>query len=61
MNRVIMLDTGVLAMVTHPSVSPEIEACNQWVEELLNKDEIIAVPEIADYELRRELLRADKS
>ena len=29
MNRIILLDTGVLAMVTHPKLSAEIEACSQ--------------------------------
>lgn len=61
MNQTIVLDTGVLAMVTNPQASTEVEACNRWMESLVKKGARIAVPEIADYELRRELLRAEKT
>ena len=35
-------------------------ACNQWLQSLLLDGVHILVPEIADYEVRRELLRARK-
>jgi predicted nucleic acid-binding protein len=59
MNTVI-LDTGPLGIVTNPKASTINEACRGWVRNLLVNGIRIIVPEIADYELRRELLRADK-
>ena len=56
----VILDTGVLGLVTNPSAAPGPEACKTWLKRLLLNGVIVAVPEIADYELRRELLRADK-
>ena len=35
-------------------------SCNQWLYNLLGQGVRIVVPEIVDYELRRELLRANK-
>ena len=61
MNRIIVLDTGVLGMVTNPKASPEVAACNQWLEFVAKSGAWIAIPEIADYEVRRELLRAEKT
>jgi len=61
MNRIIVLDTGVLAMVTNPKASPEIEACHHWIQSLIQQGDYLALPEIVDYELRRELLRAQKT
>lgn len=55
--RAILLDTGVLAAVTHPRAYPGIR---EWFQDLLCADAVVLVPGIADYELRRELLRAGK-
>ena len=57
---VVFLDTGPLGLVTNPTQSPQSLACNQWLYSLLSQKIRIIVPEIADYELRRELLRANK-
>jgi predicted nucleic acid-binding protein len=59
MSTWIFLDTGLLGMLTNPKASPETEACSQWFEMLLDHDVEVAIPEIADYELRRELIRGD--
>jgi predicted nucleic acid-binding protein len=53
----ILLDTGPLGMITNRSENPECKACQQWFNALSDR---ILLPEIADYELRRELLRANK-
>jgi toxin FitB len=58
MSRVILLDTNPLSAVTHPKAEPKVR---QWLESLQNNETVIRVPEIADYELRRELLRQGKS
>ena len=34
--------------------------CQQWLRETLRRGKRVAIPEIADYEVRRELLRADR-
>jgi predicted nucleic acid-binding protein len=60
MSELLVLDTGVLGIVTNPKASPEITKCQQWIKAQLQKRKYLVIPEIADYELRRELLRANK-
>ncbi len=60
MSRVVFLDAGPLGLVTSPRLSPESVLCAQWIEELVSLGGRVIVPEIADYEVRRELLRANK-
>lgn len=57
MSKVVLLDAGPLGMVTHPRKNPEIKT---WLQQLLRRGVVVMVPEIADYEVRRELLRAGK-
>ncbi|MEH1943487.1 MAG: PIN domain-containing protein [Nostoc sp.] len=57
MSRAILLDTHPLSQVTHPKVNPKVQ---QWLKSLQKTETVIRVPEIADYELRRELLRQGK-
>lgn len=57
---IILLDAGPLSLITNPKGGTEAEACNLWMEGLLGQGIQVFVPEIADYEVRRELLRADK-
>ena len=47
-------------MITNPKSSPENEACKDWLALLISKGVEVLIPEIADYEVRRELLRAGK-
>jgi predicted nucleic acid-binding protein len=58
MSRVILLDTGPLGMISHPRPN---RAIVEWVRDLLQSRAEILIPEIADYEVRRELLRARKT
>jgi len=61
MSRVIFLDSGPLGMVTNPKTSStEVQECKVWLNSLMRRGEIIILPEIADYEVRRELIRAGK-
>jgi len=55
MPLIIGLDSNVLGILVHPS-SPNRDPCNLWLEAQSRHGNRIAVPEIADYELRRELL-----
>jgi hypothetical protein len=50
----VVFDTGVLGIVTHPS--KRTSPCVQWFESLVAADVEIVVPEICDYELRREYI-----
>ena len=58
--RAIVLDTGPIGLITNPKLSSYGIACNQWLQAHLKAGTRIIVPEIADYEVRRELLRANK-
>lgn len=58
---VVFLDTGPLGMASNPKSSPENEACQQWLNTLVARGMRVILPEIADYEVRRELLRANKT
>jgi len=59
-NRVIILDAGPLGLITNPRLSVESIACTQWLQSHVMRGNRVIIPEIADYEVRRELLRANK-
>lgn len=61
MSRVVLLDAGPLGLVTNPRLSLQSTACAEWLESLAGRGTRILVPEIADYEVRRELYRANRS
>jgi predicted nucleic acid-binding protein len=61
MNRLILLDTRPLGMITNPKANPDCQACKQWLSALEPNGDRVILPEISDYELRRELIRANKS
>jgi predicted nucleic acid-binding protein len=56
MSRLVLLDAGPLGMIAHPRRDPAVVA---WYRLLKRGGIRVAVPEIADYEVRRELLRAN--
>ena len=58
MPKVILLDAGPLGMVTHPRPNTEIV---HWLKMLLGSGARVFIPEISDYEVRRELIRAKKT
>ena len=60
MSRVVLLDSGPLGLATNPKPSPSNLACSAWLQSLIEAGVRVVVPEIADYEVRRELLRASK-
>jgi len=60
MTKVIVLDAGPLGAVTHPRANANWEI-KEWLQDLLRAGCVVMVPEIADYEVRRELLRAEKA
>lgn len=56
-----MLDAGPLGLITNPKLSSESAACAQWLQTHLRSRSRTIIPEIADYEVRRELVRANKT
>ena len=58
MIEAIVLDTGVSGQASHPRRNPEFA---QWFDRMLATDTTMIIAEIADYEVRRELLRAERS
>jgi hypothetical protein len=57
---VVLLDAGPLGLVTNPRETADTEEANLWLTTLAGRGDRIIVPEIADYEVRRELIRANK-
>jgi predicted nucleic acid-binding protein len=59
--RVLLLDSGPLGLITQPKISSEVVAVNRWLLARLRAGDQVRVPAIVHYEIRRELLRAEKS
>lgn len=61
MSVTVLLDAGPLGMVTNPRATQQTFECTQWLKGLLLQGYRVAIPEISDYEVRRELMRAGKA
>lgn len=61
MSAAILLDAGPLGLLSNPNRKGRTVACRQWLQGLILVGRRVIVPEIADYEVRRELLRANKA
>jgi len=62
MSRIVLLDSGPLGIVTNPkAASPLSQEGKVWLQSLPLKGYIVMLPEIADYEVRRELIPAGKT
>jgi predicted nucleic acid-binding protein len=57
MSQLIFLDAGPIGLLTRSPRVPEAQQCADWLRNLLVDGAHVVVPEIADYEVRRELLR----
>lgn len=53
-----MLDSIPLGLMCHPNAGAEVRA---WCRGVGRSGAVLAVPEVADYEVRRELIRLRKS
>ena len=61
MSQSVFLDSGPLGLVTkRPGQSAEVDACQFWLRTLLDNGRDVYVPEITDYEVRRELVRLNQ-
>ena len=56
----IVLDSGPLGLITNPKGGADATACKAWLQASLSAGCRVIVPGIADYETRRELIRANK-
>lgn len=55
---IVLLDSGPLGLLAHPNIrKPNVQTCNEWVLSLERDGHQVVIPEVIDYELRRELLR----
>jgi predicted nucleic acid-binding protein len=57
----VVLDSGPLGRISHPRADKKSKELVDWLKRHLSEGTTICIPEIADYEVRRELLRAKKS
>jgi len=57
MTRLVLLDAGPVGLLTRSPRVPEAAACYAWLRAQLASGTRVLLPEIADYEVRRELLR----
>ncbi|MGI0480683.1 type II toxin-antitoxin system VapC family toxin [Geminocystis sp. CENA526] len=60
MSKVILLDSAPVGLITNPKANPLALQCQQWFLSCATKGYQMILPEIIDYEIRRELLRANK-
>ena len=60
MSKLILLDSGPLGIISNPTKTEVVLAAREWAVRQYQLGNVIVVPEIADYEVRRELLRAHK-
>jgi predicted nucleic acid-binding protein len=60
MSKVILLDSGPVGLITNPKATPLALQCQKWFLTLSQRGYEVILPEIIDYEIRRELLRANK-
>jgi predicted nucleic acid-binding protein len=57
----VLLDAGPLGLATTPNRVGKNADCARWLQSLLAAGKRVIIPELADYEIRRELLRANKT
>lgn len=56
---IILLDSGPLGLVTNPKGGAESQDCKAWLYALPDLGHVALLPEIIDYEHRRELILAN--
>jgi predicted nucleic acid-binding protein len=59
--QLLCLDSGPLGLLTHPQRSYEVIAIAEWLSDRLRRGSRVVVPAIVYYEVKRELLRAQKA
>jgi hypothetical protein len=57
MARLILLDSGPLGLIVRAPSKPQVVQCVTWLTAISATGAIVIIPEIAHYEVRRELFR----
>jgi predicted nucleic acid-binding protein len=57
MARIILLDSSPLGLACRRRGHPLGDACRRWLNTVRSSGILVVIPEIADYEVRRELIR----
>jgi len=57
MSRVVVLDSAPAGLLARRGGIPIVDACVVWQEDLLAQGIRVILPEVVDYEVRRELVR----
>jgi len=60
-SQFVFLDSGPRGLITHPQRSAEALAVTEWLSQWLLNGNRVIVPAVVYYELKRELLRANKT
>ena len=55
--RTVFIDSAPLGLLTHRGGPGDVEACKAMIRKLVGSGHEIVIPEICDYEVRRELMR----
>lgn len=61
MSDILFLDSGPRGLITQPQRSHEVIAITGWLKDCLGAGARVLVPAIVYYEIKRELLRANKT
>jgi len=59
--KIIVLDSAPLSALSEPVSTPQVVAISLWASTHLVAGNRICIPEVTDYELRRELVRSGKT
>ena len=57
LNAAVLLDAGPLGLLTNPNNDSQAIASRAWLASLSAAGRQVFVPEVTDYEVRRELIR----
>jgi predicted nucleic acid-binding protein len=60
-SKVVLLDAGPLGLLCAPPNKANTAACRRWLSTLVTAGVRVIVPEMPDYEVRRELIRLNKT
>jgi predicted nucleic acid-binding protein len=58
---IVLLDASPLGLITNPGITLENEYAREGLSRLVHNGAEVVIPEIADYEVRRELVRSRKT
>lgn len=61
MKRIVVLDSTPLGLLLHTRKYPQVDECRRWLSRQLQAGARVVVPEVIDYEVRRELLRLGRA